>query len=68
MRIRFNDTWHELPDAGVMTLAAFLDTQTGLSPALATAVNSQFVPRDARRTYVLKDGDHVLGFSPITGG
>jgi sulfur carrier protein len=68
MRIRLNDTWHEVQDAGVMTLAAFLATQTDLSPALATAVNSQFVSREERSTYVLKEGDHVFGFTPITGG
>jgi sulfur carrier protein len=36
--------------------------------ALATAVNGHFVPRDARQTHLLQEGDQVLCFSPITGG
>jgi sulfur carrier protein len=36
--------------------------------ALATAVNGQFVPRDARHAHLLQEGDQVLCFSPITGG
>lgn len=36
--------------------------------ALATAVNGHFVPRDARHTHPLQEGDQVLCFSPITGG
>lgn len=35
---------------------------------VATAVNGQFVPRHARATHLLHDGDTVLCFSPITGG
>ena len=36
--------------------------------SVATAVNGQFVPRNARATHLLHDGDAVLCFSPITGG
>lgn len=36
--------------------------------AVATAVNGEFVPRHARIAHVLRDGDTVLCFSPITGG
>jgi len=35
---------------------------------VATAVNGEFVPRGARTAHVLRDGDTVLCFSPITGG
>jgi sulfur carrier protein len=36
--------------------------------ALATAVNGDFVPRAARATLQLKEGDAVFTFQPITGG
>jgi sulfur carrier protein len=36
--------------------------------AVSTAVNGQFVPRDARAGYVLEEGDQVLLFQPIVGG
>ncbi len=36
--------------------------------ALATAVNGDFVARDARATRVLQAGDQVFTFQPITGG
>ena len=35
---------------------------------LATAVNGEFVPRSARGTVQLRDGDAVFTFQPITGG
>lgn len=36
--------------------------------ALATAVNGEFVPRSARASVQLRDGDAVFTFQPITGG
>ena len=36
--------------------------------SVATAVNGAFVSRGARAGHVLRDGDTVLCFSPITGG
>lgn len=36
--------------------------------ALATAVNGEFVPRAARATVQLREGDAVFTFQPITGG
>ena len=36
--------------------------------ALATAVNGEFVPRDARAQTLLREGDAVFTFQPITGG
>ena len=42
---------------------------TGEDPqALATAVNQEFVARDARAARVLQAGDQVFTFQPITGG
>ena len=35
---------------------------------LATAVNGEFVPRSARGTVQLRDGDAVFTFQPIQGG
>lgn len=35
---------------------------------LATAVNGEFVPREARAQHVLTDGDTVFTFQAITGG
>lgn len=36
--------------------------------ALATAVNGDFVARDARAARLLQPGDQVFTFQPITGG
>ncbi len=36
--------------------------------ALATAVNGDFVARDARAARLLEAGDQVFTFQPITGG
>jgi sulfur carrier protein len=36
--------------------------------ALATAVNGEFVPREARAQCVLRERDAVFTFQPITGG
>lgn len=36
--------------------------------ALATAVNGDFVAREARAARMLCDGDAVFTFQPITGG
>lgn len=51
------------------TTLADLVAALGQAPqALATAVNGEFVPRDARAGVRLKDGDAVFTFQPITGG
>jgi sulfur carrier protein len=53
------------PGATLADLVAAL----GVSPgSLATALNGEFVPRDARAQCVLRDGDAVFTFQPITGG
>ena len=48
---------------------ADLVAQLADSPqALATAVNQEFVARDARAARILRAGDQVYTFQPITGG
>ena len=54
---------------GEGTTLAELVAALGQAPqALATAVNGEFVPRDARASVQLRDGDAVFTFQPITGG
>lgn len=36
--------------------------------SIATAVNEHFIPRTQRADYLVKPGDHIMTFSPITGG
>lgn len=50
------------------TLADLIASLTGQPQALATAVNGDFVPREARAKTPLNDGDAVFTFQPITGG
>jgi sulfur carrier protein len=50
------------------TLADLIATVAEQPQALATAVNGEFVPRDARAQVQLRDGDAVFTFQPITGG
>jgi sulfur carrier protein len=53
------------PGATLADLVASL----GRTPqALATAVNGEFVPREARAQCVLSEDDAVFTFQPITGG
>lgn len=66
IKIRLNKDTLELDDGATLAvLVARLDKPPA---ALATAVNGDFVPRDARPQRVLRDGDEVLTFEPITGG
>lgn len=53
------------PDATLADLVASLDQPP---QALATAVNGEFIPRDARAQRPLREGDAVFTFQPITGG
>ncbi len=64
--ITLNGERRELaPGATLADLVASL----GQAPqALATAVNGDFVAREARTQRVLRDGDAVFTFQPITGG
>jgi sulfur carrier protein len=61
-----NGSTHALPSP---TTLAELVGRLGHAPAaIATAVNGDFVPRDARAGRVLADGDRVQCFQPIVGG
>jgi sulfur carrier protein len=51
-----------------ISLAALI-ASLGASPqSLATAINQDFVPRDARTARILVHGDAITTFQPITGG
>jgi sulfur carrier protein len=51
-----------------ITLAELI-ASTGVAPeALATAIDGEFVPRAARTQRLLRSGDAVFTFQPITGG
>ena len=50
------------------TLADLIAQLDAPPQALATAVNGEFVSRDARAERQLTDGDAVFTFQPITGG
>ena len=64
--ITLNGEARELPPGQTLEdLIAALDTPP---PSLATAVNGEFVARDARGGCPLRDGDAVFTFQPITGG
>jgi sulfur carrier protein len=65
-RITLNGQPRILP-AGA-TLADLIAASTEEPQSLATAVNGDFVPREARAQVCLRDGDAVLTFQPITGG
>lgn len=64
IKIILNGEPQQLP---AMTLAAFVSL-IGEPASLATAVNGEFVARDVRAAYQLKEGDEVMTFQPITGG
>ena len=50
------------------TLAQWVELQGHSQHAMATALNSQFVPRGMRAAHALNDGDVLLTFQPIEGG
>jgi len=52
-------------DCTLADLVASLDVAP---QTLATAVNGEFVPREARAQVRLNAGDDVFTFQPITGG
>ena len=64
--ITLNGQPRELPAGRTLAdLVALLETPPA---SLATAVNGEFVARDARPNRELRDGDTVFTFQPITGG
>ena len=50
------------------TLAQWVEQQDQSQHAMATAVNSQFIPIAMRAALVLNDGDTILTFQAIEGG
>jgi sulfur carrier protein len=50
------------------TLAALVATLGHAPDKVSTAVNGEFVRRDQRGACLLRPGDAVLLFQPITGG
>ncbi|MGI4776526.1 MAG: sulfur carrier protein ThiS [Janthinobacterium lividum] len=66
LNIQLNRDRMQAPDGA--TLASLIAALPEVPTSLATAVNSEFVPRGMRTTYALKEGDVVTTFMPITGG
>lgn len=65
MRVTLNG---EPVEGAAGTLAEFVLSQEFDPTVVATAVNGEFVPRDARGAVVLADGDQIEVFSPRQGG
>ncbi|NDC61352.1 MAG: thiamine biosynthesis protein ThiS [Betaproteobacteria bacterium] len=65
MTILINQVAYDLP-----AQASLLDAikAAGVTPPFAAAVNTQFVPRTAHASHVLKPNDQVELIVPITGG
>ena len=64
--ITLNGEARKLPPG--QTLADLIAALDAPPPSLATAVNGEFVAREARAERELNDGDAVFTFQPITGG
>jgi sulfur carrier protein len=64
--ITLNGETRELPPG--QSLADLIAQLEAPPQALATAVNGEFVAREARAQRQLNDGDAVFTFQPITGG
>ena len=64
--VTLNGEARELPPG--QTLAELIAALDATPPSLATAVNGEFVAREARASCTLQDGDAVFTFQPITGG
>lgn len=65
-RIQLNGKPHEVAEG--CSLAQLVATLADSPQALATAVNQEFVARESREACVLREGDEVFTFQPITGG
>lgn len=50
------------------TVAQWLDSEGLAAGQVATAVNGEFVARDARARRILRDGDRIDVFRAIVGG
>jgi sulfur carrier protein len=56
------------PVAVGISLAELIASLGATPQSLATAINQDFVPRDARAARILVHGDAITTFQPITGG
>lgn len=65
MHITVNAKPHDIAST---RLATALEELGFHSPAIATALNGQFVPRDARATTELAPGDRLEILAPMQGG
>ncbi|MCG7630193.1 sulfur carrier protein ThiS [Lyngbya sp. CCY1209] len=65
MKILVNSEPHEITGP---SLAAALMELGYTSPAIATALNGQFVARDARAAQPLHPGDRIEVLAPMQGG
>ena len=65
IRINVNGVAQTVP---AMTLAQWVAASGVPAQGLATAVNGEFVARDARALRLLREGDAVMSFQPIEGG
>ena len=66
IHITLNGEARQLPAGS--TLADVLAASCQPAASFASAVNGEFVARDARATTRLADGDAVFTFQAITGG
>lgn len=65
MNITVNANQHNV---AAQTLGAALTELGFTSPAIATALNGQFVPKSDRDTTTLTNGDQVEVLAPMQGG
>jgi sulfur carrier protein len=66
LQITINGEPRTVPERA--TLADLVSVLGEAPQSLATAVNGDFVPRNAREGTLLREGDAVFTFQPITGG
>lgn len=65
MNVQVNGEWHEVH---ATDLAAALAELGFADAVIATAVNGEFVPADARGAAALADGDRLEILAPMQGG
>lgn len=65
MKIEVNGTAHQVTAATVAEALAELGWETA---RVATALNGDFLPKAARATTVLRDGDRLEVLAPMQGG
>ncbi len=66
LRVQLDGQAMDVPEG--CTLAQLLSLLGQAPESVATAVNGQHVPREARAQQGLSEGDHILLFRPIVGG